>query len=279
VHFFERIPDFVEDAGALLTQATPLFMCLIGIYTVSLPGAVTSYVARAAYALAPVALFGYRIDTSSSRGILVVYVTLSVLTGLICALWHAALLLAVRVRMPHFSIRRYVIGYWSEIYPLVWSTCSESLATPANLRAMRRNFGEVGPAFRQFATALGANVNINGTIICTFILVAAVCQMTGMTITASSLLLCAPVIFLIGFGVPGMPGELLLFAGPIAAVLRVGPHELNAFILLFVTLQLGFPDSFRSGANVTDSAPAILLIHRGLQRSGGLDDNDDLVET
>ena len=39
-------------------------------------------------------------------------------------------------------------------------------------------------------------------------------------------------------------------------------------------LQLGLPDSFRSGANVTDSAPAILLIHRRLQLSGGLDAGD-----
>ena len=275
VRAFMRIPDLVEDAGALITRTTPLFLFLIGIYVASLPEAITGYVAHTSRSLAPVRLLGVSIDTSTNRGILAAYVALAALTGIVCTLWHALLVAAARARIERLSLRRYLTGYVSQVYPLAWSTCSESLATPANLDAMRRNFPWVAPAFRQFAAGLSTNININGTIICAFIMIAAVAQMTGVPISAASLLACAPVIFLIGFGVPGMPGELLLFAGPIAAVLGVPPQQQDAFILLYVTLQLGLPDSFRSGANVTDSAPAILLIHRRLQLSGGLDAEDD----
>jgi Na+/H+-dicarboxylate symporter len=271
VRAFVRIPDLVEDAGALITRTTPLFLFLIGIYVASLPEAITGYIAHTSRSLAPVRLLGVSIETSTNRGFLATYFALAALTGIVCTLWHALLFAAARARIEGLSLRRYFTGYLSQVYPLAWSTCSESLATPANLHAMRRNFPWIDPAYRQFATGLSTNVNINGTIICAFIMIAAVARMTGVPISAASLLACAPVIFLIGFGVPGMPGELLLFAGPIAAVLGVPPRQQDAFILLYVTLQLGLPDSFRSGANVTDSAPAILLIHRRLQLSGGLD--------
>jgi hypothetical protein len=275
VRAFMRIPDLVEDAGALITRTTPLFLFLIGLYVASLPEAITGYLVHASRTLAPVRLLGVSIETSTKGGILATYVALAALTGIVCTLWHALLVAAARARIERLSLRRYLAGYVSQVYPLAWSTCSESLATPANLHAMRRNFPWVDPAFRQFAAGLSTNININGTIICAFLMIAAVAQMTGVPISAASLFMCAPVIFLIGFGVPGMPGELLLFAGPIAAVLGVPPQQQDAFILLYVTLQLGLPDSFRSGANVIDSAPAILLIHRRLQLSGGLDAEDD----
>lgn len=275
VRAFVRIPDLVEDAGAMITRVTPLFLFLIGVYVASLPEAITGYVAHASQSLERVRLLGASIETSTNRGILTTYVALSALTGIVCTLWHALLVTAARASIERLSLRRYLTGYVWQVYPLAWSTCSESLAMPANLDAMRRHFPWVAPAFRQFAAGLSTNININGTIICAFIMIAAVAQMTGVPISAASLLVCAPVIFLIGFGVPGMPGELLLFAGPIAAVLGVPPQQQDAFILLYVTLQLGLPDSFRSGANVTDSAPAILLIHRRLHLSGGLDAEHD----
>ena len=265
VRAFMRIPDRIEDAGALITRTTPLFLFLIGIYVASLPGAITGYVAHAAASLAPLRLLGMSIETSTNRGILAAYVALALLTGIVCTLWHMLLVTAARARIERLSLRRYLGGYVAEVYPLAWATCSESLTTPANLDAMRRNFPWVDAAFRQFAAGLSTNININGTIVCAFIMIPAVAQMTGVPVSAASLLVCAPLIFLIGFGVPGMPGELLLFAGPVAAILGVPPQQQDAFILLYVTLQLGLPDSFRSGGNVIDSAPAILLIHRRLQ--------------
>ena len=56
----------------------------------------------------------------------------------------------------------------------------------------------------------------NGTLICVAFLVGLVAAILGI-----ELLLIVPVAFLMSFGIPGIPGELLLFAGPIALVLGI----------------------------------------------------------
>ena len=60
--------------------------------------------------------------------------------------------------------------------------------------------------------------------------------------------MCIPVAFLISFGIPGIPGELILFAGPLAATLDIPPEVMPMFLALYLGLQLGLPDSFRTGA-------------------------------
>ena len=62
-----------------------------------------------------------------------------------------------------------------------------------------------------------------------------------------------PLVFLVGYGVPGIPGELLLFGGPVVVVLNVAPEVVPVFLALYVGLQIGLPDSFRTGANSTDN--------------------------
>ena len=59
--------------------------------------------------------------------------------------------------------------------------------------------------------------------------------------------------FLISFGIPGIPGELLLFAGPLSLVLGISPEILSLFLTLYLGLQIGVPDSFRTGANTTNN--------------------------
>jgi Na+/H+-dicarboxylate symporter len=86
--------------------------------------------------------------------------------------------------------------------------------------------------------------------------------MLGIPVGVAGLLLCLPVLYVIGFGVPGVPGELILFAGPIMEALQV-PAELHAvFLLAFLGLQIGLPDSFRTGANSTDNCLSAFLLDR-----------------
>ncbi len=59
--------------------------------------------------------------------------------------------------------------------------------------------------------------------------------------------------FLISFGIPGIPGELLLFAGPFDLVLGIPPEALPLFLTLYLGLQIGVPDSFRTGGNTTNN--------------------------
>ena len=75
----------------------------------------------------------------------------------------------------------------------------------------------------------------------------------GLEFSLLELLLCIPVAFLISFGIPGIPGELLLFAGPLALVLGIPPEVVPLFLTLYLGLQIGLPDSFRTGGNTTNN--------------------------
>ena len=80
------------------------------------------------------------------------------------------------------------------------------------------------------------------------------------------LLLAIPVAFLISFGIPGIPGELLLFAGPLALVLAISPAITPLFHALYLGLQLGLPDSFRTGANTTNNYVYAILLNKTYEK-------------
>jgi len=54
--------------------------------------------------------------------------------------------------------------------------------------------------------------------------------------------------------VPGIPGELVIFAGSMGILLNIPPAILPLFLALYLTLQIGLPDAFRTGCNSTDHA-------------------------
>ncbi len=70
-----------------------------------------------------------------------------------------------------------------------------------------------------------------------------------------------PVAFLISFGIPGIPGELLLFAGPFAMVLGIPPEAIPMFLTLYLGLQIGLPDSFRTGGSTTNNYVYCILLN------------------
>lgn len=76
------------------------------------------------------------------------------------------------------------------------------------------------------------------------------------------LVLAVPLIALIGYGVPGIPGELVLFAVPMLKILSVPEPAIPAFMALYLALQIGLPDSFRTGANVTDNGIYALALNK-----------------
>jgi len=140
---------------------------------------------------------------------------------------------------------------------------------PLNLHLVRRNYPELYEPVASLAVSLGSILNINGTLICCFVMTPAICTMLGLPIGVAGLLLCLPVIYVVGFGVPGVPGELILFAGPILEALQV-PAELHSlFLLAFLGLQIGLPDSFRTGANSTDNVSRLPARPQVPRRPGG----------
>ena len=70
-----------------------------------------------------------------------------------------------------------------------------------------------------------------------------------------------PIVFLISNGVPGIPGELVLFAGPMATMLNIPESMMPIFLAVYLGIQLGLPDSFRTGNNSTDDYVQAILIN------------------
>ncbi len=262
VSAFARLPELVEKIGEYLTHIVPLFTFMVGIFVATLPVALESHFKTyPTETFGQVAIFGLKLDPTTALGIFWIYCIVSVTTGFVSMLWHLGLLAYVKLKLESFSISQYFRRYYIKIYPLLWATSSESLATPLNIHLLKKQYPQIDADVRRFAVSIGSVININGTLTCCFVMIPAVCMMLGLEVSLLDLLLCFPVIYIIGFGVPGIPGELVLFAGPIVAMLGVPAALQDAFLLTFLGLQLGLPDSFRTGANSTDEGPASLLLN------------------
>jgi len=109
---------------------------------------------------------------------------------------------------------------------------------------------------------LGLQLNLDGTLMCVIVMTATVSVLFGLGLSTFELLMTVPMVFLIGYGVPGIPGELILFATPIATVLGVPSAMAASFAGLYIALQFGLPDSFRSGHNSTDGAVVCFTVNR-----------------
>ena len=116
-------------------------------------------------------------------------------------------------------------------------------------------------SIRRFAIGVGSYMDINGTIINVFILGAIVLLILGLNVSVLELLLLIPIVFLISYGVPGIPGELVLFAGPMATMLNIPEPIVPIFLAVYLGIQLGLPDSFRTGNNSTDDYVQAILIN------------------
>ena len=181
-----------------------------------------------------------------------IYVVGAVLTALACLIWQHVFLLIARSLERRFTITSYFKDYWIKVYPLLWATSFEALATPLNLYLTKKHAPWFHNDVRRFVIGVGSYMNINGTLINVFILGAIVLLILGLNVSVVELLFIVPAVFLISYGVPGIPGELVLFAGPMAALLNIPEEVLPVFLAVYLGLQIGVPDSFRTGNNSTD---------------------------
>ena len=260
----EKILDGVESAGGYMLPLMPIFMFAIGAYIYGLPDNVQSQVgleASGQSALFNLNIWGWSISPHTSTGMITIYVLGSILTAIACIMWQYVFLLLARSLEPRFSIVSYFKDYWIKVYPLLWATSSEALATPLNLHLAKRYAPWVRPEIRRFSIGVGSYMNINGTIINVFILGVIVMLVLGLHVSVLELLLIVPVVFLISYGVPGIPGELALFAGPIATMFGITDAMLPIFLAVYLGIQLGLPDSFRTGSNSTDNFVGAVILH------------------
>lgn len=245
----------IEYIGQYIQPFIPLFMGAIGIYVQSLPekledqigleGSITSF--------ERLSILGFHPDPNTSSGMVMAYVLGAILVAIGAFVWHFGLLALAKYRVKEFSLIGYFKNYWVKAYPLLWATSSETIATPLNLYLLRQHAPWVRPTVRRLVAGMGSVLCTNGTLISVFILVGLVGGILGLEFSLLEMLLCIPVAFLISFGIPGIPGELLLFAGPLSLILPIPVEMIPLFLALYLGLQIGLPDSFRTECNTTNN--------------------------
>ena len=294
--FMRKILNGVENMGQYFIPIIPVFMLSIGIYVSQIDTRLNDQIVSGyneqinsllaievkspeinekitnlimlkektvtePTSLKHISIFGWEPEMNSDYSMVWIYVLISLVIGLACILWHFGLLVITKVKVKDFSIKEYFKGYWSKVYPLLWATSSEALATPLNLYLVKRHYPKVRTKVRQFTIGVGSYLSINGTMICVIVLAGAVANILGVDLTAIQLFLSIPMVFLIGFGVPGIPGELLLFGGPLLELFDLSPEVQPVFLALYLGLQIGLPDSFRTGNNSTDDCVMSILLN------------------
>lgn len=298
--FMHKLLRSVEKMGQYFIPFIPAFMCAIGVYVAQLDThlsdqivagydeqiksleagirtesveaglvnlkALRAKVGTETAAFKSFTVLGWSMDTRGKYGMVVTYILISVLIGIACMIWHFGLIMITKLKVKSFSIKEYFTKYWIRVYPLLWATSSEALAMPLNLYLVKRYYPNIRSRVRHFTIGVGSYLSINGTMICVIVLAGAVANILGIELTAIQLFLAIPLVFLIGFGVPGIPGELLLFAGPLLQVLDIPPEVSPTFLALYLGLQIGLPDSFRTGNNSTDDCVLSILLNNEFER-------------
>ena len=277
----EKIMDFVEVMGSYLLPLMPIFMFGIGAYVYGLPDNVQEQVglnAEGKSVLLDLNIWGWQISPSTPAGMITIYLLGAFLTAIACLIWQSFFLVLTRAYEPRFSIIGYFKNYWVKVYPLLWATSSEALATPLQLYLTKKYASWIPDSIRRFAIGVGSYMDINGTIINVFILGAIVLLILGLNVSVIELLLLVPVVFLISYGVPGIPGELILFAGPIAMMLNIPDASLPVFLAVYLGIQLGLPDSFRTGNNSTDNYIQAILVNAVYEKKYALKEDTKPLE-
>jgi Na+/H+-dicarboxylate symporter len=252
--WLEKGVTAIEHTGQYMQPMIPLFMFAVGVYVQSIPRQVAALgVDGSTAGLETLWVAGFHIDPSTTGGMVEVYLVGALLVAVACFVWHFGILALAKHECKRFSVREYFRNYWVKAYPLLWATSSESLATPLNLHILRKHAPWVRPTVRRIVIGAGSVLCTNGTLICAVILLGLVGSVLGLHFSLLELLLAIPVAFLISFGIPGIPGELLLFAGPLSMVLGVPAEVTPVFLALYLGLQVGLPDSFRTGGNTTNN--------------------------
>ena len=262
--FLAKGVNLIEYIGQFLIPIIPFLMMAIGAYVTILPEVLEKSLGAdlGDFRVNIVRILGFPVDITTPLGMVLLYVLGALLTGLVSGLWHAGLLFLVKRAKPDFSLKAYFSEYWIKVYPMLWATSSEALGTPLNMHLIKKFCPTIPDEVRHFVVGTGSFLNINGTIINVFLMTGLVASILNFDISLLQLLLSIPLVFLIGYGVPGIPGELILFGGPMALSMGVTPELMPIFLGLFIGLQIGLPDSFRSAANSTDECLCAIILNK-----------------
>ena len=270
--YLEGFADGMGRVGNYFVPFVPLLMLVVGTYVVHLPTIINNEVDGIENAaLGSLSMAMFTVDTNTATGMITAYVIGALLTGLGCAIWHSGLLLFAKYRTGDFSIKYYLKNYWSRVSTMLWATSSEDMTMPLSLHLLKKYYPRLKAEVANFIVGIG-QFDLNGTTICVFVTTGLVATILNYQLSFLQLLILVPLAFVLGYAVPGIPGELVLYAAPIASVLAIPPEIAPSFLILYIGLQIGLPDSFRTVTNSTDSAVATILLNERYE--GGLEDGE-----
>ena len=268
-HVMEFLAKGLETGGNYIELVIPAIMALLGANIYSLPSLLNQRLvsegidaAQVLSSLSCINILGVSINLEGEFGFLYLYIIQVSMLAVGLFIWQTCSLMIIKLQMKEFSIKKFFIKYYARVYPLAWSTASEAASVALNTAEIKRVYPEVDSNVRRLFCGLGGHLNINGTTMSVFVLTGIVATVCGVNISLLHLLLALPVVVLIGYGIPGVPGELVFYAVPIITLLQVPPEIKPVFLALFLALQIGVPDSFRTGANVTDNGIYAVALNR-----------------
>jgi len=252
--FLQKGIDAVEAVGEHIGAWVPLLVFLIGAFIYGLPAKIASEIpSEILQKLDAVTIAGLNFNLTEEFGLVGVYVIEALMIGVGCFIWQIVQVLIVRKLVPGFTVKGYFHDYWIKVYPLAWSTASEAVSMPLNIFTIKRVYPRVQASVRKLVVGLGAYLNVNGTSMDVMIITAVVSTALGYPVSLLGLLISIPFIAIIGYGIPGIPGEAIIFLPLMLTIVNLPPELVTAFTAIFIAIQLGLPDSFRTGANVTDN--------------------------
>ena len=253
--WLEKGTQGIEVAGEYIEPWIPLFAFMIGGFIYGLPKTLLAEIPADVLANLSegVRLMGININLRHEFGLVGVYFVEAILIGVGCTIWQAGELLIMKKVIKGFSIKSFLSQYWVKVYPLAWSTASEAVSMPLNMAIIKRRYKQIPDTVRRLVAGLGGYLNVNGTSMDVMMLTGVVSVIVGHPASLLALLISVPIIALIGYGVTGIAGEEILFVIPMMKIVGIPQPVIGAFLAIFCAIQMGLPDSFRTGANVTDN--------------------------
>jgi CheY-like chemotaxis protein/Na+/H+-dicarboxylate symporter len=266
--WLEKGAQSIEVAGEYIEPWIPLFAFLIGGFIYGLPKTLLHEIPPDVLAglSQGVTLMGININLRHEFGLVGVYFVEAILIGVGCTIWQVVELLIMKKMVQGFSIKSFLTKYWLKVYPLAWSTASEAISMPLNMALIKRRYKDVSDTVRRLVVGLGGYLNVNGTSMDVMMLTGVVSIIVGHPASLLALLISVPIIALIGYGVPGIAGEEILFVVPMMKIVGIPEPVIGAFLAIFCAIQMGLPDSFRTGANVTDNGIYAIGLNRLYER-------------
>lgn len=264
----DRVIVSIERLGKYMLYLTPVFMLAVGAYIYSLPNNLQSSLNPGVGSIKfkVVNVLGLTLDLNKGANMAIFYIVGSILIGVMGLMMHSVWVLWTKYKVRKFSLRYYFGKYLVKVYPLLWATSSESVANPLCLYLTKKFAPWVKKEIRRFVVVSGSTLDSNGTVMCVFFVLGMVAAVLGLPLSVFDLLLLIPLVFIIAYGIPGIPGELVIFAGPLATMLNVPMSILPLFLVLYSGLQIGLPDSFRTADNKSDDFLNAILVNEVYER-------------